>query len=425
MAGHEVQKASGAEPRFFYGYIVVVAAVCIMAAVWGVYYAFGVFFKPVLVEFGWSSAITAGAFSVSMFLRGFLGIIAGGLNDRYGPRIVITFCGLILGIAYLLMSQVNAIWQLYLFYGVLIGVGISGFYVPPLSTVARWFTKRRSLMTGIVLAGMSFGALLIPPIANKLIYTYDWRTSYIIFGILILVVVLITAQFLRRDPKQMGQVPYGENEDVKQRFRLATGGFSIKEAACTSQFWMVGAMVLCRGFVEFAIIVHIVPHAVDMGTSSAGAANILAAIGGLAIAGRVILGSTADRIGNKQALIIGFILLSAALFWLMPAIENWMLYLFAVVFGFSQGGMGAIMSPLVAGLFGLGSHGIIFGIISFIYSIGAAIGPFLAGYIFDINGSYYVAIWVCAVLGIAGLILTVFLKPIKGEHSQNEVLSTT
>lgn len=406
-----VRKPSGTETRFIHGYIIVAAAFCIMLAIWGTYFAFGVFFKPVLDDFGWTSAMTSGAFSLSIFLRGLLGIIAGGANDRFGPRIVLTLCGILIGFGYLLMSLVSSVWQLYLFYGVFIGIGLSGFYVPLLSTVARWFTGRRSMMTGIVLVGMSVGSMFIPPVAHRLISIYDWRTSYIILGIFVLFVSVLGAQLLKRDPQQIGRMPYGYSEVMQQGSRIEKEGYTFKESVKTRQFWMVCAMFLCRAFLWMAIMVHIVPHAINLGISSASAANILVFISGGEIMGRVVFGVLADRIGNRQTIIIAFVIISIGLFWLIPVKELWLLYLLACVLGFSQGGA-ELGSPLIAELFGLRSHGLIFGVIALGYSLGAAIGPLIAGYIFDVTGGYSIAFLICAAMGITGLISTVLLKPV-------------
>lgn len=395
---------------FFYGYIVVVAAFFIMVVAFGVYVAFGVFFKPVLSEFGWTRATTAGAFSLAWIMQGLLAIFMGRLTDRLGPRIVMTVCSLLLGLGYLLMSKIGAVWQIYLFYGVIIGTGMSGIWVPIMSTVARWFIKRRSLMTGIVMAGAGIGVLITPPIANRLISIYDWRISYIILGSIVLVFVFLTAQFLRRDPTKVGQRPYGENKGEEAGLKLGNWEFSLKEAVYTSQFWMFCGMSFCLGFSAYVIMVHIAPHATELGISTASAANILATVGGLTIVGRVVLGTIADRIGNKQAFIIGYFLMAVALFWLVPVKEGWMLYLLAGVFGFAFG-VGAASSPLVAELFGLSSHGLILGVTTLAYSIGGAVGPFVAGYIFDITDSYQVAFLVSAVLSIASVILASLLRP--------------
>ena len=172
MTTHHNTHRGTPKPSFFYGYVVVAVAFIIMTATIGTYYSFGIFFKPMSADFGWNRALTSGAFSLSWLVTGFLTIAIGWLNDRFGPRPVMTLCGLLAGIGFLLMSQVNTIWQLYAFYGVLIGAGLSVF-VPLLSTVARWFVKRRTLMSGIVVCGIGVGSLAIPPLANWLIQTYD------------------------------------------------------------------------------------------------------------------------------------------------------------------------------------------------------------------------------------------------------------
>ena len=271
-------------------------------------------------------------------------------------------------------------------------------------------------MTGIVLTGTGIGTLIAPPVANWLISTYDWHVSYLILGSIVLVFVVLAAQFLRRDPAQMGQMPYGENEGREQRLKSETEGFSLREAVYTRQLWMAFAMSICCGFCVFSIMVHIAPHATDLGVSAAGAANILAIIGGATIVGKVALGSAADRIGNKYIFAISFIMMSASSFWLVPATKVWMLYPFAVVFGFAWSGLATAQSPLVAGLFGLSSHGLIFGVMSLGLTIGGAVGPFLTGYIFDVTGSYQVSFLVCAAISIVGLLSTVLLTPIKGER---------
>ena len=365
--------------------------------------------------------MTSGAFTLASLIRGSLSIVTGKLSDKFGLRIVATACGLFLGFGFLLMSRISDIWQLYLFYGVIVATGMAGCWVPLIATVARWFVKRRGLMTGIVTSGIGLGTAIIPLVATRLISTYDWRMSYLILGGTILVVITLAAQFLRRDPRQIGQLPYGENEIKQESLTSEAKGVSLQEAIHTGQFWMLCAMFFCYGFFLHTIIVHIVPYATELGISPISAANILAIIGGVGIAGRIAIGITADKIGNRQALIIGFILMSAALFWLVPARELWMLYLFAVIFGFAYGSLSALQSLITAELFGLSSLGIIVGSLTFSFTIGNAVGVFLAGHIFDITGSYYLAFFSSAALGIAGLILTVLLRPIKGKHSQNEI----
>ena len=161
-----------------YGYVVVSSAFFIMLAQFAIYYSFGVFFTPMISELGWTRATTSGAFSLSCALTGVLGIVIGGLTDRFGPRAVMTTCGLFLGLGYFLMSQAGTKWHLYLFFGGIVGTGMAGSFVVPVSTVARWFVKRRGTMTGIVTAGIGMAALIGPPVANGLISFYGWRSAY-------------------------------------------------------------------------------------------------------------------------------------------------------------------------------------------------------------------------------------------------------
>ena len=402
--------------RSFYGYIIVIISFFIMMVILGLHASFGIFFKPMLTDLGWTRAVTSGAFSLSLIMHGLLGIVLGGLNDRFGPRLVMTVCGLFSGIGYMLMSQVHSVWQLYLFYGIIIGIGCS-IFVPLLSTVARWFVRRRSMMTGIVVAGSGVGMLIVPPVINRLISAYDWRISFLILGIIILFIVVLSSQFLKRDPAGVGQVAFGETNSVEESLDSENRAFTLKEAVLTRQFWMLFVVMMSYGFCFFSIQVHIAPYITDTGISAAGAANILAATGGAAIVGQTVLGSIGDRIGNKQAFFIGVVLLGIAGFGLMQTKALWSFYLFACILGLAFGDLSTQESPIVAWLFGLESHGLIFGFFSFSFTIGAAIGPVLFGHIFDTTGSYQFAFLICILISIISIILTICLKPTAAEST--------
>ena len=123
----------GKKPKFFYGYIIVLASFLTVAFSGGTWLTFGVFFTPLLTEFGWTRAMTSSAHSLCAVAFGLLGIVAGRLGDRFGPKVVLTAGGFLMGAGYILMSQTNAIWQLYLFYGVMVGIGLSPTFVVPMS----------------------------------------------------------------------------------------------------------------------------------------------------------------------------------------------------------------------------------------------------------------------------------------------------
>jgi MFS family permease len=190
-------------------------------------------------------------------------------------------------------------------------------------------------------------------------------------------------------------------------------GFSLREVIHTRQFWMLGATYFLIIYCANSIITHITPHALDLGLSTTTAASMISFIGGASIIGRLVMGSTGDRIGNRRALIICFLIYVTALGWLQFAKELWTLYLFTVVYGFAHGGFFALTSPLVAELFGTKSHGVIFGIVLFLGTIGGAIGPTVTGRLFDVRGSYQLAFLILVAVSVTGLVMSSFLRPVK------------
>ncbi len=395
---------------YFYGYNIVTAGFGIQAVGIGIYVAFGVFFKPLLVDFEWSRATLSGAQSLAMLVSGILGILIGRLSDRLGPRMVMSVAAFFLGLGLLLMSGLNHVWQLFFFYSVIFGIGLSAVDIIPLSTTARWFIRRRGIMTGIVKVGTGAGQLIIPLVASLLIAGYGWRISYVIIGAAAMIMLIFIGQLLRRDPAQMGLLPDGNKELQTQSSRLTETDFYIREALRTWQFWTICFTFLATMFGLLMIMVHIVPHVTDIGISSTTAAGILSAIGGISMVGRFVTGVAIDRIGNRLSMIICLILLILALLWLQLAGELWMFYLFAVVYGFGHGGLFTVISPIVAEYFGIRSHGVLFGIVFCSAMVGGAIGPVIAGHIFDTTGSYSLAFWICTSVGALALVLILTLR---------------
>ncbi len=413
------------QPKFFYGYVVVLATFCIMGMVGGIWAIFGVFFKPMLTEFGWTRATLSGAASLRMFITTLLGIAGGRLTDKFGPRPVVAVCGLFLGLGFFLMSRISTIWQLYLVFGVIAGVGMGGLFVPLISTVSRWFVKRRGMMTGIVLSGASVGTIIVPPLATWLIITYGWRTAYTIVGLVVMIVIISATQFVKRDPAQIGQLPDGEKGVQAASLDLPARSSSLREAIHTRQFWLLCAVFGCLWFSAMAIWVHIVIHAIDLGIPAISAANILAIMGGAGIASRILIGSLADRIGYKPALLIGFTLMVVSLLWLLVARELWALYLFAVIFGFGIAGLVVLEAPLIAKLFGLGSLSVIMGSVEFVSTTLSLPSAIVAGYIFDIMGSYQLAFLISAGVSIIGFMLSLLLRPITNKGGENDPRRST
>jgi len=411
--------------NYSYGYVIVAACFGIQAIGVGTYVSYGVFFNSIASEFGWSRAAISGASSIAFFLMGLFGIFAGRLNDKIGPRDIMAVTGFLFGLGHLLMSRLGAIWQLYLFYGIIIGIGLSSVDVIALSTTARWFIRKRGIMTGIVKIGTGAGQFIMPLVASLLITSYGWRTSYIIIGAGVLLSLVAIAQLLRRDPSQISPLPDCANNISGDKPGLAGEGLSLGETVHTRQFWTICAVNLAIVFCFMTIIVHIVPHAQDIRISATKAAIVLSTIGGVSMAGRFISGIAIDRIGSKRAMVLCFILLIAGLLWLQIAKELWMLYVFAVIYGIAHGGYFTIMSPIVAEFFGLNAHGVLFGIVAFSGTIGGAIGPILAGYIFDVTAGYGLAFWLCTLMSASGLLLLLSLKQVDAIRHNNMGSGTT
>jgi MFS family permease len=398
--------------KYFYGYNIVAAGFIIQAVCVGAMFTYGVFFKDFQAEFGWSRAAISGASSLAFLMMGLVGIIAGKLNDRIGPKIIIVASGISLGIGYLLMSRLQELWQLYLLYGLLAGIGFSTHDVITLSTVARWFVRRRGMMSGIVKVGTGSGQFLVPLIATALIAAYGWRNSYLIIGSVALVIFVAVAQVLSRDPQGLGLLPDGDRHDSCDNV-TGTGdeSLTLSAAARTLQFWIMCVAEFAIFFCVVTVIVHIVPHAMDLKLNPPTAVGVLSTIGGVSMLGRFAMGTANDKIGGKQSLIICFILLLCGLLWLQVASKAWMLFLFAVIHGFAHGGFFTVVSPTVAELFGTASHGVLFGIVLASGTLGGAVGPLVAGRAFDVAGSYNIAFLMLTVLAVIGFVLVIMLKP--------------
>lgn len=373
--------------------------------------AFGVFFTSLLEYFQTSRAAISAASSISFLIMGFSAILMGILSDRFGPRLVLTIGTVLFGLGHLLMSQVNSLWQVYLVFAI-IGIGFSPSDVVPLSAIVRWFARRRGMMSGIIKVGTGIGMTAVPVLTALLISKVEWRNAYLILGTVVLVTAIPLAQLLRRDPGEMGQLPDGEKQpDTSNSFRVESG-LRLAEALRTRQLWLVFGFYMAIMYVCQSIFVHIVPHAVDMGISKTVAAGIISVIGGSSIAGRLTMGLAGDRIGHRRAVTVCFIIMVTALTWLQFANELWMLYVFAVIYGFNHGGFFALFSPLIAWLFGTRSQGVLLGIVICAGTITGSISPILTGRIFDVTGSYRWAFLILLLAAIVGLIFTVLVKPI-------------
>jgi len=407
------------KPRFFYGYVVVAACFLIMVVMHGAYNSFGVFFTPLETEFGCSRAVLSGANSFAFIIMGISAILLGLLADKFGPRLILTVSGVVFAAGYLLVSQAGAVWQIYLFFA-LVGIGLSSGDIVPLSSVVRWFIRKRGTMSGVMKVGTGMGMMIIPIISSLLIYAYGWRNSYLILGILVLVTVIPLSQLLRRDPREMGLLPDGDKQAADMPVSTVEEGLTFGEALRTRQLWMVCGLYMAVVYCGMTVLVHAVPYAEGLGISKTVAAGIVSVYGAVSMFGRLTMGFLGDRLGHKRAMVICFIIAIIGMSWLQAARELWMLYLFAVIYGFNHGGFFTLISPLIAGLFGTRSQGAILGIVIFSGTVGGSIGMTLSGYIFDVTGSYRLAFMILLALVVFGLVMTALIRPIiKGQADES------
>ncbi len=400
--------------KYYYGYNILAASFIMQGICYGAMFTYGVFFKEFQTEFGWSRAMISGASSLSFLIAGAFGIPAGRLNDKIGPKALSVVVSILFGLGYLLLSRLQTPWQLYLVYGLPVALGFGAFDVITLSTVSRWFVRSRGMMSGLVKVGTGSGQALMPLFAAALIAAYGWRSAYIILGVVIIVLLVAAAQVMRHNPREIGLLP---DNDPYEPSTLGSGsrdpGMPLKEIFRTKQFWAINLAEFCSFFCLLTIVVHIVPHATDLGLAPGTAAGVISAIGGMSIVGRFVLGSAYDRIGGKRSLMICFIILFCSIIWLQVAGSAWMLFMFAVVYGFAHGGLFTVVSPTVAELFGTGSHGVLFGIVLFSGNFAGAISPILAGRIFDVMGSYRIIFLMLIVMAATGFVLVSLLRPLR------------
>ncbi|WP_319525996.1 MFS transporter [uncultured Desulfosarcina sp.] len=395
-------------------YAAITVAICFVIQALGVgtYIAFGVFFNPLMEAFGWSRAAISGAASTAFFSMGVFGILVGRLNDRFGPRPILTVTALLMGLGCALMARLSTLWELYLYYGIIFGMGLSAIDVIALTTVARWFTHRRGFMTGIVKVGTGAGQFVIPLAASGLILIYGWRWSFVFIGGGVALVLVTIAQWIRRDPRAAGLTILPEDGNPAGASILPTSSLALGKSLKTVQFWTICLANLLLVFCLMIVMLHIVPHARDLGLAPIRAAGVLSTIGAVSMLGRFVGGMVIDRRGSKTVMTACFFLLLFGLIWLQFAHHPWMLYLFAVVYGLAHGGFFTAISPLVAEWFGIGSHGTLFGIVVFFGTAGGSFGPLIAGHLFDHCGSYQSTFRLITVMAMIAWGLLFSLKPV-------------
>jgi len=374
---------------------------------YGLQFSFGIFVTGMGEEMGWSRADTALPYSIYVFGYSVLSLYTGRATDRFGPRVVIATGAGLLGLGWGLSALATTLWQLNLTLGVIAALGMSVAWVPCNATVARWFTRRRGSAVGLASSGTSFGNFCVPPLAAVLTAQWGWRVALGVLAVSCALLMLVAAHFMLRDPESVGLTPDGD--PLPAGGTLTATGYGIRECLRLRPFWLLTAIYTTTWLVVFVPFVHAVAMAEDLGLSTFAAASVLSAIGIGGVAGRLSSGLMLDRFGYMPTM-LGIFALQAAAFGLFATADSLpSLWAAGTLFGYAFGGGVTALAPLCSVLFGRAHVASIVGAIFAFAAAPSALGPYLAGWLYDATGTYALVFLIAAALNGLAFLLTLAL----------------
>jgi MFS family permease len=390
--------------KIYYGWIIVAVALISMAFWFGIRANFSVFYVALLEEFGWNRGGSAGVQSMALITYTVMAPLVGGLIDRFGPRRVVVPGILILALGLILCRSIETLAQFYLFYGVVVGAGITSIGIVTYSAImAHWFEKKRGLASGIALSGMGLGTFVLVPLSQSLISMWGWRLTFVALGGLVLIIALpLNALFLRHKPSEVGQnvdgldnhITFAEAGACAMKADDLGLGWTTKKVLSSGRFWAMMAFTFCSIIAIYIIMVHSVRFLVDQGVAKMTAAFILAMVGVVSSIFRIFWGGLSDRIGREITYTMGIAcgcLGVASLLIFETHASPLFTYSFFVFFGMGWGVTAPMMMAVSADLFKGKIFGLIYGFVEAGVGIGAAFGAWVAGFIFDQTQSYKLA----------------------------------
>ncbi len=404
-----------ARPGMFYGWFVVATCMFIAFLTMGSRNAFGAFVVPMEAEFEWNRTVVSWAAALGALLNGVTQPFMGYLFDRVGVRIVVMTGISVVGASTLLMAATGSIWYLIAIFGVVAAVGQSGTSLTNTGAMlSKWFRRRRGLVIGLNASGMSLGGLILVPFAAYLISLIDWRLSWIVLGVMILVLGLPMAfMFLHDDPAKKGLTPDGD--PVPDTGPEGSPGAAAppqplfaenwRQAFKSFPIWQMSFSYFICGSTTFMLSVHFVPMAVEEGINPQTAALIFGFMSGLNALGATGAGWISDRIGGRKNWLAavyfcrgtGYVILVASL--LVPEIPVLVgLLIFSVVAGLSWIATAPLTTSLTAEVYGLKSLATISGVAFLFHQLGGFSSVLLAGYLREITGDYVIAFSIAAVM---------------------------
>jgi len=373
----------------FYGWFVVAAAFAVTFVGFGSAYAFSAFIGSLQTDFAASRGSVSLVFSLAGFLYFSLGIVSGPLADRWGSRKLVIVGMLLTAAGLTAASMARNLAEVYVAYGLGVGLGVGCSYVPAVGAVQRWFLKRRGFASGLAVSGIGVGTLVMPYVASLLIEVLNWRSAYLILGGLVAVVGVGMAFLIENDPRDRGLGPDG---DPIQCHLVRQEGFSVKGAITSRRFIALYIACLICSFGLFVPFVHLVPYALDHGIPQSSAVLLLGVIGVGSTAGRFLIGGLADRMGRQLAVLIMFAGMAGALVIWVLSTGLWTLAAFAFIYGVFYGGFVAVLPALVMDYFGGRNVSGVIGALYTSVAFGTLLGPSAAGFAFDLSHSYVLPI---------------------------------
>ena len=395
---------ASSNPRFFYGWFVVLAAFAVTFFGFGSAYTFSAFVEPLQREFGASRGSVSLVFSLAGFLYFGLGIVSGPLADRFGSRRLAVAGMMLTGLGLAAASAARSLPEVYAAYGLGVGLGVGCAYVPAIGAVQRWFVRRRGFASGLAVSGIGVGTLVMPPLASLLIEMLGWRGAYLVLGGLAAAIGAGLALLIENDPRGRGLGPDGDPQPSGAP-SAQREGTSVREAIRSRRFMGLYASCLICSFGVFVPFVHLVPHARDHGVAPSLAVLLLGVIGVGSTAGRFFLGGLADRIGRQFSLLLMFIGMAFALLTWVVSVDIWSLAAFAFLYGVFYGGWVAVLPAVVMDYFGGRNVSSIIGVLYTSVAFGTLVGPSAAGFAFDLSHSYTLPIMASAGTNIAAAVV--------------------
>lgn len=388
-------------------------------------YAWSVFTKPMIKEFGWNTKQVSLTFSIAILILGLSAAFMGRFVEKHGPRksgmlAAIFFGAGVAGSGF--ATSIGSLYLLYFFYGVIGGIGLGIGYIAPVSTLVKWFPDRRGMATGLAIMGFGFASLIAGPAAAKLIVNLGIPSTFVILGIIYFIVMMAASQYLAAPPQ--GWMPAGFKEQVdsgKKKMSTDLSQLTANEAVRTRRFWMLWSMLFINVTCGIAIISVASPMAQDLvGMTPIAAAAMVGLMGLFNGLGRIGWASFSDIIGRPNVYTT-FFLLQIVAFFLLPSIANALLFeifIFAIISCY--GGGFASVPAYIGDLFGTKELGAIHGYILTAWAAAGVVGPIVVATVRDITKSYNGTLYIFAALFLVALTVSLVIRnEIKKVQLQN------